>query len=76
MGQLFFDEESIYEISKPYLKICMDRQTSPKQYAPITFSKVGGINMEYSKYEYELLSICPITCFSGVKLQNDIMKLY
>ena len=32
-GQLFFDEESIYEISKPYLKICLYGRTSPKQYA-------------------------------------------
>ena len=27
MGQLFFDEESIYEISKPYLKFETDGRT-------------------------------------------------
>ena len=31
---VIFYEESIYEISKPYLKICSDGRTSPKQYAP------------------------------------------
>ena len=25
-GQLFFKEESVYEISKPYFKMCLDRQ--------------------------------------------------
>ena len=41
MGQLFFDAESIYEISKPYLKFVTDGRTSPKQYDPSTFSKLG-----------------------------------
>ena len=27
MGQLFFDAESIYEISKPYLKVVTDGRT-------------------------------------------------
>ena len=27
MGQLFFDEKSIFDISKPYLKFVMDRRT-------------------------------------------------
>ena len=48
MGQIFFDEEPIYEISKPYLKFLTDGRThasthgrtSPKQYAPLTFSKL------------------------------------
>ena len=34
MGQLFFDEECIYEILKPYLKLVMDGWKNPKQYAP------------------------------------------
>ena len=47
-GQLFFDEESVYEISKPYLKICLDgqmdgRSDKPKAICPFNFSKVGGI---------------------------------
>ena len=45
MCQLFFDEESIYEVAKLYLyKFCKgrtdgwtDAQTSPKQYGPSTF---------------------------------------
>ena len=48
MGKYNFDEESIYKISKPYLKFVtygrtdtlMEGQTSPKQYAPLTFSKL------------------------------------
>ena len=44
MGQLFFDEESIYEISKPYLKFVMDGRTEkPKTICPFNFFKVGGI---------------------------------
>ena len=31
MGQLFFDEESIYEISKPYLKFVTDARTDKPQ---------------------------------------------
>ena len=31
MGQLFFNEESIYEISKPYLKFVTGRRTDPGQ---------------------------------------------
>ena len=54
-GQLFFGAESIYEISNPYLKLVTDGrtvartharkhgQTSPTQYAPSTYFKVGGI---------------------------------
>ena len=50
---IIFDEESIYEISKLYLsKFCngrtdrwadgqRDARTSPKQYAPSTFTKLG-----------------------------------
>ena len=36
MGQLFFDEECIYEIIKPYLKLVMDGDgwKSAKEYAP------------------------------------------
>ena len=41
----FFDEKSIYEISKPYLNICSDGRTSPKQYAPSTFQSLGIENM-------------------------------
>ena len=49
-GQLFFDAESIYEISKPYLKVVAEERTdgrkegrtSPKQYDPSTFSKLGA----------------------------------
>ena len=49
MCQLFFDEESIYEISKPYPKFLKDgRRTDictykPKAICPFTFIKVGGI---------------------------------
>ena len=47
MGQLFLDEESIYEISKPYLKFimdgCMDRRTSPKQYAPSIWKAMAAL---------------------------------
>ena len=46
--QLFFDEESIYEISKQYLnKFCNGytdgRADKPKAICPFNFSKVGGI---------------------------------
>ena len=43
MGQLFFDDESIYEISKPYYKICLDGQAQSN--CPFNFSKVGGIKI-------------------------------
>ena len=49
MCQLFFDDESIYEISKLYLnKFCngrMNRWTDgrAKAICPLNFSKVGGI---------------------------------
>ena len=48
MCQLFFDEESIYEISKLYLnKFCNGRTTDePKAICPFNFSKVGGITNE------------------------------
>ena len=44
MGQLFFDEEPIYEISTPYLKMCSDGRTyKPKAICPFNFSNVCGI---------------------------------
>ena len=48
MGQLFFDEESIYEISNPYNKICLFGQTDgrsdePKAICPFNSPKAGGI---------------------------------
>ena len=50
MGHLFFDEESIYEISKPYLKFVTDGRTdkrldNPKAICPFNFFKIGGIEM-------------------------------
>ena len=50
-GQLFFDAESIFEISKPYLKVVTDRQTHARMEgtSPIkairifNFFKVRGI---------------------------------
>ena len=47
-GQLFFDAESIYETSKPYLKLVTDRRTEaqtdkPKAICHFNFFKVGGI---------------------------------
>ena len=52
MGQLFFDQESIYEISKPYLKSVMDRSTDaradkPKAICPFNFFESWGHNKEY-----------------------------
>ena len=55
MCQLFFYEESIYEISKPYLNFWMDAWTDglmegstnePKAICPFNFSKVGGIKTQ------------------------------
>ena len=41
---VIFDAESIYEISKPYLKLVMDaRMDKPKAICPFNFFKVGGI---------------------------------
>ena len=48
MYQLIFDEESIYEILKLYLKIFEQTNeqteacTSPKQYAPSTIQMLGA----------------------------------
>ena len=42
MGQLFFDEESIFKISNPILKfVRTDGRTIPKQYAPPTLLSWG-----------------------------------
>ena len=48
MCQLFFDEESIYEISKLYLDKFCNRRThgrtdKPKAICPFNFSNIGGI---------------------------------
>ena len=59
VGKVFFDEESIYENAKLYLKFVTDgradarvegRTSPPKQYAPSTFSKFGALkNAVYMK---------------------------
>ena len=45
MGQLFFDEECIYEIFKTYLKLVTDGRTDGKTQSnmPLNFFKVWGI---------------------------------
>ena len=71
MGQLFFDEESIYEISKPYLKLVTDGRTDGKAQSnmPLNFFKFGGIktaqmvlsaeikDIQSSRYEMSLNDI-------------------
>ena len=57
-GQSFFDAESIYEISKSYLKLVTDGRTEarthkPKAICPFNFFKVGG-------HKTERLSCCVI----------------
>ena len=51
MGQLFFDAESIYEISKPYLELVTDGRmhgrTSPKQYAPWGIKQSSEKEIQY-----------------------------
>ena len=47
MGQLFFDEECIYEISKPYLKLVMDGRTdgqAQSNMSPYFFQNWGHKN--------------------------------
>ena len=45
MGQLFFEGECIYEISKPYLKLVSDGRTDGQAQSnmPLNFFKVRGI---------------------------------
>ena len=45
MGQLFFYEECIYEMFKPYLKLVTDGRTDgkAKNNMPLNFFKVGGV---------------------------------
>ena len=65
MGQLFFDEECIYEIFKPYLKLVTDGRTDGKAQSnmPLNFFKVGGIKtaqlkgIQSSRYEMSLNDI-------------------
>ena len=44
MGQLFFDEECIYKILKPYVKFVTDGRTDRKAQSnmPLNFFKVRG----------------------------------
>ena len=44
MGQLFFDAESIYEISKPYLKFVTDERTDRQAQSnmPIQHFQIWG----------------------------------
>ena len=57
MGQLF-NEESIYEISKPYrsFNFLLNRRTDRRnQYAP-NFFKVGGRKLEKKQHKFKLAS--------------------
>ena len=59
MGQLFFDEECIYEIFKPYLKLVTDGRTDGKAQSnmPLNFFKVGGIKTAQMVLSAELKGI-------------------
>ena len=59
MGQLFFDEECIYEILKPYLKLVTDRRTGWKALSnmPLNVFKVGGIKTAQMVLSAELKGI-------------------
>ena len=59
MGQLFFEEECIYDIFKPYLKLVTDRRTGGKARSnmPLNFFKVGGINPAQMVLSAELKGI-------------------
>ena len=59
MGQLFFDEECIYEILKPYLKLVTDGRMDGKAQnnMPINFFKVGGIKTAQMVLSAELKGI-------------------
>ena len=59
MGQLFFYEECIYEIFKPYLKLVMDGRMDRKAQSnmPLNFFKVGGIKTAQMVLSAELNGI-------------------
>ena len=59
MGQLFFDEECIYEIFKPYFKLVTDRRMGGKALSnmPLNFFKVGGIKTAQMVLSAELKGI-------------------
>ena len=59
MGQIFFDEECIYEILKPYLKLVTDRKTDGKAQSnmPLNFFKVGDIKTAQMVLSAELKGI-------------------
>ena len=78
-GQLFFDEESIYEISKPYLKFVMDGRTDarmdkPKAICPFNFFKVGGIITFFNTIYNNccLLGLVHLTVYIGNANNIDI----
>ena len=52
MDQLLFEEECIYEISKPYLKFIMDgrmdgQTDKPKAICPFNFFQNGGLKIHW-----------------------------
>ena len=57
MGLLFFDEECIYEILKPYLKLVTDGRTEAQSNMPLNFFKVGGIKTAQMVLSAELKGI-------------------
>ena len=59
MGELFFDEECIYEILKPYLKLVTGERTDRKAQSnlPLNFFKVGGIKTAQMVLSAELKGI-------------------
>ena len=60
MGQLFFDEECIYEILKPYLKLVTDGRTDGKAQSNmplLNLFKVSGIKTAQMVLSAEVMGI-------------------
>ena len=74
MGQLIFDEESIYEISKPKLKFVTDRHTDGQAQSNMPlFQSWGHKNQRMSRYFYRcrycIVLICATAITFGLHIQ-------